>query len=153
MNKRLFLDTSAFFKEYHDEEGSDHLHDIFEQAKNGWVILCISILTISEVLNGLDKIRKRRVISDSECQIIADVILSDIVELAEQGNMEVYEVKNSTIRASWDLILKNHLSAIDAIQVITAHESGADIFLAADRYLLSQMQNIGLKTWNVEENL
>ena len=88
-----------------------------------------------------------------KCLIIADVILSDIVELTEQGRMEIHEVKTSIIRASWDLILTNHLSAIDAIQVITAQESGADIFLAADRYLLSQMQNIGLKTWNVEENL
>jgi predicted nucleic acid-binding protein len=75
MNKRFFLDTSAFFKEYHNEEGSDHLHGIFEQARNGRVILCISIITISEVLNALDKIRKRRIISDSECQIIADGIL------------------------------------------------------------------------------
>lgn len=66
MNKRLYLDTSAFFKEYHDEEGSDHLHGIFEQAKNGRVILCISIITISEVLNALDKIRKRQIISDSK---------------------------------------------------------------------------------------
>ena len=153
MNKRLYLDTSAFFKEYHDEEGSDHLHGIFKQAKNGGVILCISIITISEVLNALDKIRKRQIISESECLIIADVILSDIVELTEQGRMEIHEVKTSIIRASWDLILTNHLSAIDAIQVITAQESGADIFLAADRYLLSQMQEIGLKTWNVEENL
>jgi hypothetical protein len=31
MKKRFFLDTSAFFKEYHNEEGSDHLHGIFEQ--------------------------------------------------------------------------------------------------------------------------
>jgi len=62
MNRRLFLDTSAFFKGYHDEEGSDHHHGIFEQAKNGTVILCISIITISEVLNGLDQIRKRLVI-------------------------------------------------------------------------------------------
>ncbi len=153
MNKRFFLDTSAFFKEYHDEEGSDHLHSNFKQAKNGDVTLCITIITISEVLNALDKIRKRRIISASECQIIADAILSDIVELTERGRLEIHEVKTSIIRASWDLILTNHLSAIDAIQVITAHESGADIFLAADRYLLSQMQEIGLKTWNVEENL
>jgi predicted nucleic acid-binding protein len=131
---------------------SAHLHGIFEQAKNGRVILCISIITISEVLNALDKVRNRRIISDSECQIIANVILSDIVELTEQGRMEIHEVKPFIIRESWDLILKNHLSAIDAIQVITARMSSADIFLAADRYLLSQMQEIGLKTWNVEEN-
>ena len=150
MNKRFFLDTNAFFKEYHDEKGSDHLHGIFEQAKNGRIILCISIITISEVLNALDKIRKRRIISDSECLIIADVILSDIVELTEQVRLEIHEVKAFIIRALWDLILTNHLSAIDAIQVIAAREYSADIFLAADRYLLSQMQEIGLKTWNVE---
>jgi predicted nucleic acid-binding protein len=75
MNKLFFLDTSAFFKEYHDEEGSHHLHDIFDQAKKGRITLCISIITISEVLNALDKIRKRQIISDHECQIIADAIL------------------------------------------------------------------------------
>ena len=141
-----------FKKEYHDEEGSHHLHDIFDQAKKGRITLCISIITISEVLNALDKIRKRQIISDYECQIIADAILSDIVELTELGRMEIHEVKTPIIRASWDLILTNHLSAIDAIQVITAHESGSDIFLAADRYLLSHVEVIGLKTWNVEEN-
>lgn len=38
MNKRVFLDTSAFFKEYHDEEGFEYLHTIFDQAKHGQII-------------------------------------------------------------------------------------------------------------------
>ena len=81
INKRFFLDTSAFFKEYLDEEGSDHLHSIFKQAKNGSVILCISIITISEVLNALDKIRKRRIISASECQTFGRVTQSAKISL------------------------------------------------------------------------
>ena len=49
------------------KRGLNHLHSIFKQAKNGEVTLCISIITISEVLNALDKIRKRGIISASEC--------------------------------------------------------------------------------------
>jgi len=104
-------------------------------------------------LNALDKIRKRRIISDYECRIIAEGILSDIVELTKTGRFEIHDVTAAIIRASWDLILTNHLSAIDAIQVVTAQGSGADLFLAADRYLLSQASDICLRTWNVEENL
>jgi len=151
MNKRVFLDTSAFFKEYHDERGSDILHDIFNQAKNGRMVLCISVLTISEMLNALDKTRRRHIISDSDCLTVADAILYDITELTKKESMKIYEPTEHIIRSSWDLILTHHLSAIDSIQVITAIDCGADIFLAADRYLLSQAQELGISTWNVEE--
>jgi len=151
MNKRVFLDTSAFFKEYHDERGSDILHDIFNQAKNGSMVLCISVLTISEMLNTLDKTRRRHIISDSECLNIAETILFDITEMITKEAMKVYEPTECIIRSSWDLILTHHLSAIDSIQVITAIECGADIFLAADKYLLSQAHELGISTWNVEE--
>lgn len=66
--------------------------------------------------------------------------------------MEIYEVKNTIVRASWDLILSYHLSAIDAIQVITAQRSNSDLFLAADKYLLSQADVIGLNTCDVEKS-
>lgn len=151
MNKRFFLDTSALFKEYHDEKGSDALHDIFKQAGNGRIVLCISVLTISEMLNTLDKIRRRHIISDSECVTVADTILYDIAELTEKEGMEIYEPTQEIIRSSWDLILTYHLSAIDAIQVITAMDCRADIFLAADKYLLSQACETGINTWNVED--
>ena len=151
MNKRVFLDTSAFFKEYHDERGSDILHDIFNQTKNGRVVVCISVLTISEMLNTLDKTRRRHIISDSECLTIADTILYDITELIKKEAMKIYEPTEHIIRSSWDLILTHHLSAIDSIQVSTAIDCGADIFVAADTYLLSQAHEIGINTWNVEE--
>jgi predicted nucleic acid-binding protein len=151
MNKRVFLDTSAFFKEYHDERGSDILHDIFNQAKDGRIVLCISVLTISEMLNDLDKTRKRHIISDSDCLIVADTILYDISELTKKEAMKIYEPTEHIIRSSWDLILTHHLSAIDSIQIITAIDCGADIFAAADTYLLSQAHEIGINTWNVEE--
>lgn len=152
MNKRVFLDTSAFFKEYHDERGSDILHDIFNQTKNGRMVVCISVLTISEMLNTLDKTRRRHIISDSECLTIADTILYDISELTKKEAMKIYEPTEYIIRSSWDLILTHHLSAIDSIQVITAIECGADIFLAADKYLLSQAHELGISTLNVQES-
>ncbi len=78
MNKRVFPDRSAFFKEYYDERESDILYGIFGQAKNGKLVFCFSVLTISEMLNMLDKIRRIHNISDSECLNFADTILYGI---------------------------------------------------------------------------
>ena len=31
----IYIDTSAYVKEYHDESGSELVHSVFESAKNG----------------------------------------------------------------------------------------------------------------------
>jgi predicted nucleic acid-binding protein len=51
----IYLDTSALVKKYHDEEGSEYVHEIFRKAKGGENKLLISLWAISETLNALDR--------------------------------------------------------------------------------------------------
>lgn len=63
MNKGIFLDTSAIFKEYHDEKGSDTLHAFFNQARDRMVVLCISVTYYQRDAECFRQDPKNRIIS------------------------------------------------------------------------------------------
>jgi len=48
----IYIDSSAYVKEYHDETGSDQVQLIFENAKKGFDVILISLWTISETINA-----------------------------------------------------------------------------------------------------
>jgi predicted nucleic acid-binding protein len=146
----IYLDTSAFVKEYHDEEGSEYVHEIFRKAKEGEVILFISLWTISETINALDRHKRRKEIKDDEFGIVIGAIFSDILDLKEHGTLEVIEMDAGLVKMSWGMIIKEHLSAADALHLVTALKKNATVFLAADKKLVAVAEKKGLQAINVE---
>ena len=49
VNKHYVLDTSAYFTLFEDEEGSDTVQNILEQAKVGDAIVFTSFVSFTEV--------------------------------------------------------------------------------------------------------
>ena len=147
----LYLDTSAFVKEYHNEEGSAYVHEIFRKAKEGEVKLVTSLWTISETINVLDKHKRRKEIADEEFEIVIGAIFSDILDLEESGALEVIDLDTDFVKMSWEMIIKEHLSAADALHLVTALNKKVTGFLAADRKLVKVAKKKGLQAINVEE--
>lgn len=65
--------------------------------------------------------------------------------------LEVIEVDTDLVKMSWEMIIKEHLSAADALHLVTALSKKVTEFLAADRKLLNVAKKKGLQAINVEE--
>jgi len=130
---KIYLDTSAFVKNYHTEQGSDRIELIFEHAKKGKCSLFMSIWGISETINALDKHRMRNEITQDELNKIVGTILSDISELMDKNILEIIDIETELLKMSWEFIINEHLSCSDSLHLVTALQKNCDIFLAADR--------------------
>jgi predicted nucleic acid-binding protein len=147
----IYLDTSALVKEYHDEEGSDYVHELFKKARGGEHKLVISLWAVSETLNALDRHKRRGELGDADFEFVIGAIFSDLLELEELGALDVIELETRLVKLSWELIISDHLSAGDALHLVTALDRNAAKFLAADRRLVTVAKRKGLEALNVEE--
>ena len=75
---------------------------------------------------------------------------SDILDLKEHGTLEVIEMDAGLVKMSWGMIIKEHLSAADALHLVTALKKNATVFLAADKKLVAVAEKKGLQAINVE---
>jgi predicted nucleic acid-binding protein len=59
-------------------------------------------------------------IADKEFEIVIGAIFSDILDLKESGALEVIDLDTDFVKMSWEMIIKEHLSAADALHLVTA---------------------------------
>ena len=130
---KIYLDTSAFVKKYHTEDGSDQIELVFENAKKGKCSILMSIWVISETINALDKHRMRNEITQDELNKIVGTILSDISVLMDNNILEIIDIETELLKMSWEFIINEHLSCSDSLHLVTALQRNCDMFLAADK--------------------
>lgn len=149
---KIYLDTSAYVKEYHDELGSEIVHSIFENAKNGSVLITISLWTISETLNTIDRHFMRHELNEAEYSKVLGAIFSDIYELLENHNLQIVDIDTNLVKMSWEYISSEHLSAADSLHLVTALKSNVERFYAADKKLILAAKNKNLIAIDVEDS-
>jgi predicted nucleic acid-binding protein len=71
--------------------------------------------------------------------------------MKECGALEVIDVDTELVKMSWEMIIKEHLSAADALHLVTALNKKVSGFLAADRKLVNVAKKKGMHAINVEE--
>ena len=146
----IYIDTSAFVKRYHSEEGSDVVNRIFEDARNGVKSIVISLWVVSETINALDKHYLRGEIPKDEFKKVLAAIFNDIEKGIECRYIQVVDIHREILGASWEYITNDHISAGDALHIATALYAGCDEFMAADKKLLKIAESKGLKPINPE---
>ena len=57
--KRVYLDTSAYLKEFSPETGSETISKLFSACESGKVVLVTSQWTLSESIAAIDKKHRR----------------------------------------------------------------------------------------------
>lgn len=141
--KTYFLDTSALFKRYTDEPGTETIKKIFEEKAN----LFISQLTITEVTSNLKKLVEiDGLISEAEFKQVMKVFLGDIAG----GAIYTLDVTPKVVLNSVDLCSKHYLTPIDALQLATALsiKSSEPVFVCADHKLVKMAEGHGLPILN-----
>lgn len=135
----IFFDSSAFSKRYIEEEGSDQVDELCQQADT----LELSIICIPEVFSALNRRRREAVISDSDYSLIKNQFGTDI------GDAFLLGLTPAVITRTISLLENYPLRAMDAIHIACALESQIDLFVSADQRQIAAAQTEGLTVQQV----
>jgi predicted nucleic acid-binding protein len=116
----IYIDTSAYVKEYHDESGSELVHSVFVSAKNGNTLLVTSLWTVSETINTIDRHFMRHELNKEEYNNVLGAIFTDMFEMLDNKNLKIVDIDTNLVKMSWEYISSEHLSAADSLHLVTA---------------------------------
>lgn len=131
---KLFFDTSAFAKRYIEEFGSRQIQDFCHEA----TALGLSVLTLPELISTLNRLKREKKITNKQYQSIKSEILIDFEDI------EICSLTPSVIKQAIQLLEKNILRTLDSLQVASAIEWGAEMFISADHRQLLAAKKAGL---------
>lgn len=143
---------SAYVKEFSEEIGSEYAQKLFKACEEGSVTLVTSQWSVGESLASIDRKFRRREITRQQKEMGMLAIISKSVVLAQEGKLRMVPVKEGSVRSSWALISKHHLSADGALQLVSAIIGVSEIFLAADEFLLGAARSAGFECYNIEKD-
>ena len=133
---KTFFDASTFAKRYVEENGSQLVDDICQEASE----LSLSVLCVPEIISALNRrIREKRL--SRQDYIAVKQSLSDDVRDAVIINLTPEVIATST-----SLLEASLLRAMDALHIACALESGADLFVSADKKQITAARKAGLET-------
>jgi uncharacterized protein len=138
-----FIDTSALFKRYTDEPGSEVVQKVFAEKANRF----ISQLTITEVVSNLKRLAEiDHHITDAEFKQVMKIFLGEIAS----GVIYTLDVTPKVVLLSVDLCSENYLTPIDALQLATALsiKSSNPHFVCSDHKLVKVAESYGLQFIN-----
>jgi predicted nucleic acid-binding protein len=137
-----FLDTSALFKRYVQEEGSDAVDKLFEEKTP----LFISSITLCEVISNLRRlVDVDRIITEKEFNLLKATFWGDVGD----GLLDLIEVTTSILIESLEIITKKYVTPLDAIQLATALSlPEKPVFVCSDLKLLRLAKEYGLIVLN-----
>lgn len=142
MTEGYFLDTSALFKRYVQEEGSDAVDKLFEEKTP----LFISSITLCEVISNLRRlVDVDRIITEKEFNLLKATFWGDVGD----GLLDLIEVTTSILIESLEIITKKYVTPLDAIQLATALSlPEKPVFVCSDLKLLRLAKEYGLIVLN-----
>ena len=142
MPEKYFFDTSALFKRYVQEEGSDIVDGLFEDGNS----LFISSITLCEVISNLRRlVDVDGIITEKEFDLLKSTFLGDVAD--EQ--LDLIELNTGILLESLEIISNKYVTPLDAIQLASALSlAEKPIFVCSDRKLLRITKGYGLEVLN-----
>jgi len=138
-----FIDTSALFKRYIPEKGTEQLDNIFKQSGTFY----ISDITIIEVISNLK--RKNEITGELDIYVYKKIKKEFFNDIA-QGNIQILSILSETIIEAVGLIDKKYLTPLDSIQLATALQLNLKlqsiVFVCSDNKLAKTAEKCGIKT-------
>ncbi len=141
--KTYFIDTSALFKIFTDEPGSEVVSRVFSEKASRF----ISQLTITKVVSNLKRLAEiDHLITDSEFRQVLKAFLGDIAG----GAIYSLDVTPKVVLLSVDLCSEHYLTPIDVLQLATALsiKSSNPLFVCSDHKLVKVAESYGLQILN-----
>lgn len=137
-----FIDTSALFKRYVNEPGTDEMDKLFESAG----LIVVSNLTVVEFISNLKRLADIEKIIDIP---VYDAIKREFFNDIANGVIKVEPVSSQQVITSVDLIDGNYITPIDSLQlsaIINLKENYDNIsFVCSDKKLCGIAAQKGIK--------
>lgn len=143
----FFLDTSALFKRYQPEKGTEAVCRIIEDESHP---IFISSLTIIEIISNLKRLFEvDRITKEEQFHLQRSFFYQDLNNLA----ITILDVAADDIIKTDGLILKRYMKPIDSIQLAVALNIPVDdlTFVCADQNLCNIAKTEGLPILNPEK--
>ena len=142
----VYLDSSVIVKRYVEEPGSTRIRDFYRRAYSGEIILSYSLWNIGEVLGAFDRARRLNRITDEEYRIIKRRFLHETRRMIKLGIMILVPLIFKIMRESWKILEKYHLYLADALQIVSARNVNAKLFITSDEKLHEIALKEGIKS-------
>lgn len=140
---KIFLDTSALFKLYHQETGTEELENVFLKSKITHIYL--SEISKVEFSSTIWKKVRTREISSEQAKITTELFENDFEKynFISTDSLIIEQARNLTKKYGLE-----GLRTLDSIQLSTCKvlEKQVDIFFTSDRLLNSLIEKEGLIT-------
>jgi len=150
MKKSAYLDTSSLVKRYISERGSEVLDSVYERSEAGELRIAFSIWNIGEAIGVFDRYREKKFLTDAEYKQAQTNLMSESLKMSRLDALIVHPITASAIAESWTLVVKHHIYEADALQISTCKEVGCNLFLGADKRLITVASAEEMKALNVE---
>jgi predicted nucleic acid-binding protein len=137
----FFIDTSALFKRYQPEQGTELVCQMLEESNQP---LYISSITIIEVIANLKRLFEiDRVTTEEQFQQQRSFFYQDIKDLG----IIILDVTPEDIIKAENLIMKRYMKPLDSIQLAIALNLQRDdiIFVSSDQKLCKIAIDEGIK--------
>ena len=118
----VFLDSSALATRYLEEPGSNQLEEILSSASS----LGVSIICLPEVVSAFCRLRREGKMPPSQYLSAKRAFLADIEDCS------VTDVTNQVMTRAIELLERWPLRSSDSLQVASAAEWAAELFVSAD---------------------
>lgn len=130
----IVFDSSAFAKRYIDEEGSQTVDEICQDAQT----VGLSVICAPEIFSALNRHRRDGHLSTKDYELIKSQVITDV------GDAVLLDLTPTVLARAIVLLETNTLRAMDSLHIACALEWRADLFVTADQRQLAAAQNAGL---------
>ncbi len=142
----VYLDSSAVIKRYIKEPGSTYIRNLYREIYSGEKKIAYSIWNLGEVLGVFDRARRIGRIGDEDYKLVRTRFIHETNRTFKLGILHIIPVNVNILTSSWKLIEKYGIYQADAIQITSAKESKATLFVTGDKRLFNIASEEGLES-------
>jgi len=133
---KTFFDASTFAKRYVEENGSQLVDDICQEASE----LSLSVICVPEIISALNRRIREKRLSHQDYVTVKQHLSDDVRDAV------IINLTPEVIATSTSLLEASLLRAMDALHIACALESGADLFVSSDKRQITAARKAGLQT-------
>ena len=120
---KTFFDASTFAKRYVEENASQLVDDICQEASE----LSLSVICVPEIISALNRRIREKRLSHQDYVTVKQHLSDDVRDAV------IINLTPEVIATSTSLLEASPLRAMDALHIACALDSGADLFVSSDK--------------------
>ena len=152
----VYLDSSAIVKRYIGEAGSeslDFLYGELERAEGAYeLVLIFSSWNLGEVFGAIDGRQQRGDIDKKSMNEALSLFSRETKKFVAMRKVNVLPIGSRVLSRSRELTLKYHIYEADALQLASAEQLQAKLFVCADRKLIDCAKSEQMDAMNPEKD-